>query len=306
MLESLAATNAELLAVKEEKDILGKLTGGVKPLVRCPLNVMNSKPATVGKLLVRDGAVSIPNVLSSASADALLAFINMESDKSKREVTEGIVPFDSRFGGVNCRGQDGLFGRRQDMYLPMSEPIVRDAMSEVMTQLQPLLLETVTADGMLHEFSSFVADPGAPRQCIHADTIVLPCPQFPQASMEPLYTIFIALQDIEDDMGHTVFLPQTHTPEAHLLWNTDQRKKEKFLERQNVVQSALKKGDVSIFDSRLLHCGCANTSNKRRVLAYCTVSKQQRWPLPDGLHGSNSVRVEDRWKYQVKDLIKSR
>ena len=28
----------------------------------------------------------------------------------------------------------------------------------------------------------------------------MPCPQYPDASMEPIYTIFIALQDVDDDM----------------------------------------------------------------------------------------------------------
>lgn len=140
------------------------------------------------------------------------------------------------------------------------------------------------------------------RQCIHADTIHLPCPQYPDVSADPLYTFFLALQDVEDNMGHTVFLPQTQTSEAHLLWNTSQRQKEKFIESRPAVMSNLKKGDVAIFDSRLLHCGCANSSNKRRVLFYFTVSRMQRWPLPGGLHGSNSRREEDAWKWQLKDL----
>lgn len=301
-MEALAARNAETLAIREQRDILGKQTGGIKPLVRCPANIMNEKPKVLGKLLQRDGAISIPSMLSWDTCDKLLEYINEENEKAKMDVLSGKVVFDERFGGVNCRGK-GTFGNRQDQYLPMSDNIVRQAVGELIKNLAPLMLETVTIDGMIHEVSSFVADPGAPRQCIHADTIVLPCPQYPDASMEPLYTIFIALQDVEDAMGHTQFLPMTHTPEAHLLWNVDQRKKESFIAKQNVVQSALKKGDVSIFDSRLLHCGCANTSNKRRVLAYITVSKQQRWPLPDGLHGSNSIRLEDRWKYQVKDFL---
>jgi hypothetical protein len=40
--------------------------------------------------------------------------------------------------------------------------------------------------------------------------------------MAPLYTFFIALQDVEDNMGHTTFIPRTHTPDAHLLWNLGQ------------------------------------------------------------------------------------
>lgn len=302
-LDKLAAINAENLAIKEQNEILGRSTGGVKPLTKCSVKVMQSKPAALAKLLQRDGAVSVTNVLSEGSADALLGFINTDNEACKREILEGRALFDARFGGVNCRGQNGMFGFRQDQYLPMSNPMVRAALSEVIRVLEPLLGELTSLDGMIHEASSFVADPGAPRQCIHADTIVLPCPQYPSVSMDPLYTIFIALQDVASDMGHTVFLPSTHTSEAHILWNTDQSKKEKFLEKQPVVQSALKKGDVSIFDSRVLHCGCANSSKQRRVLAYLTVSRQQRWPLPNGLHGSNSIRAEDRWKYQIKDLL---
>lgn len=303
-LESLAATNAEILAIKEQNWILGVKTGGVKSVTRCPINVMKSKASSLAKLLERDGVVSIPNVLSSETADEYIAYINEENETSKKDVTSGSVSFDSRFGGVNCRGQNGSpFGNRQDTYLPMCSDIVRKALKELVNNLAPLLLETVTEDAMLHEVSSFVADHGSPRQCIHADTIVLPCPQYPHVSMEPLYTIFIALQDVEDDMGHTQFLLQTHTPAAHLLWNVDQNKKEKFLLQQNVVQSGMKKGDVTIFDSRILHCGCANSSKKRRVIAYYTLSKQHRWPLPEGLHGSNSIREEDRWQYQLKDFL---
>ena len=106
-------------------------------------------------------------------------------------------------------------------------------------------------------------------------------------------------------MGHTQFLPSTHTPSAHELWNVAGRSpslKEKFIAAQPAVQSGLRRGDIAIFDSRVLHCGCANESDKRRVLFYFTVSRAQRWPLPGGLHGSNSVREEDRWQWRLCDL----
>ena len=76
-----------------------------------------------------------------------------------------------------------------------------------------------------------------------------------------------------------------------------------LLRNREVVQSKLTKGDVSVFDSRILHCGMANTSIKRRILFYFTLSKSLVWPLPDGLHGSNSICIEDRYRYQVKDLL---
>ena len=108
--------------------------------------------------------------------DELLAYINTESDKSKADVESGAVEFDDRFGGVNCRGK-GLFGLRQDQFLPLSDDVVQKAAGMAMERMLPLLDAVVTPNAALHEISSLVADPGAPRQCIHADTIVLPCPQ---------------------------------------------------------------------------------------------------------------------------------
>jgi len=126
---------------------------------------------------------------------------------------------------------------------------------------------------------------------------VLPC---------PLYTFFVALQDVEDGMGHTQFLPYTHTAEAHLLWNAaakSERLKDRFISAQPAVQSSLRVGDAAAFDSRVLHLGCANESAKRRVLFYVTLSRDALWPLPDGLHGSNSIRAEDLRRWTLPDLM---
>ena len=305
IMDKLAAINVELLAKKEEKNILGKKTGGIKPLVRCPLVTVNNKPTVVGKLLERDGCISIPNVLSHETADLLSQFINDELDRSKADITNNIVPFDERFGGVNCRGLQGLFGTRQDLYLPMTNSIVKQATTELINSLKSLLYEIVGPEAMIHEISSIISDPGAPRQVIHTDTAYLPSTQYPNVSMDSLYTFFVALQDIDDNMGQTIFLPSTHTSDIHLLWNVkSQKQKEILLENRFIVKSNLKKGDISIFDSRLLHCGEANTSNKRRILFYLTISRQINWPLPNGLHGSNSIRSKDKWKYQINQFIK--
>lgn len=298
-LESLNALNAEMLALREG-DLLGKSTGGVGTLTKVAAHVAKDKGVAVGRLLELEGCLSVSNVLSDSTAKTLLAFVNEENLRCEAEVDAGSVQFDERFGGVNCRGRAVKYGLRRDLYMPMSSPVVRAALTEAFSNLRPLLHKIVGERGMLHEVSSVMSDPGAPRQCVHADTIVLPCPQYPQATMEPLYTFFIALQDVEDGMGHTVFMPKTHTPAAHLLWNAgDAAGKMKFLGLQKVVQSQLSTGDCSVFDSRVLHCGRENSSSKRRVLFYFTVSRQQDWPLPNGLHGSNSMRIEDRWRYTL-------
>ena len=237
------------------------------------------------------------------AADGRVGLVGDINRVPKAEVTEGRVDFGARFGGVNCRGR-GVFGARQDLWLPVEAVPVAKALREVASEerLGPLLRELVGPGALLHEVSCLVSDPGAPRQCVHADTIVLPSPQFPNASMEPLYTFFVALQDVEDDMGHTVFLPRTHTPRAHEIWNGPQRQKEMFISVNDATQSNLDLGDVAIFDSRLLHCGRENSSDKRRVLFYFTVSAQHDWPLPNGKHGSNSIRAEDRGKWTLRDF----
>lgn len=90
------------------------------------------------------------------------------------------------------------------------------------------------------------------------------------------------------------------------MWNTAAKSgplKERFIALQPAQQSALSLGDAAAFDSRLLHCGCANTSQKTRVIFYMTFSRDAIWPLPDGLHGSNSVRAEDLRRWKLPDLL---
>ena len=170
---AVAAKNAEMLAVKEGK----KLIKDVKSLPAAPFSMMTEKGPTLAKLLEREGCVGVAEALTTGTSATLRAFVEDRRGAAMAEV-EGGAPFESRFGGVNCRGQ-GLFGTRQDLYQPVDAPEVRAALSEFFERLRPLLEPLVGLDATLHEISSLVADPGAPRQCIHADTIVLPCPQYP-------------------------------------------------------------------------------------------------------------------------------
>jgi len=300
IMEKAANANAELLARKEGSSLIGKKSG-LQPLKGFPMSTLEDKADKVVTVLQQNGVICMRKALSEEMCDQLLAHVNEESERGKAEVETGKVEFDERFGGVNCRGLNGTFGYRQDMFLSMESETVQAGLKEAIQNLGPLLQGACSREGMLHEISSIVSDPKSPRQCIHADTIFLPSKQFP-VPMKPLYTLFFALQDITDDMGHTTYLPRTHTERAHELWNTTPKQKEAFIAAQPAVISSLNKGDVAIFDSRLLHCGGANISNKRRVLFYFTVSEDQRWPLPNGLHGSNSVRSADRWQWRLCDL----
>ena len=96
-------------------------------------------------------------------------------------------------------------------------------------------------------------------------------------------------------MGPTIFLPRTHTSEAHALF--DDREGEGhwwLLEHSPQSLGVLSRGDVSLFDSRLLHCGAANTSPRRRVLFYFSFKAAAARP-PDGtlLPGLRGLRMAD-------------
>ena len=278
-MDKMASINAEKLAIKEGSSLIGNNKYGVQPLKRASLELVNEKSIIISKLLEKQGCLSVKEVLSKDTCIKLKEFISNEVQNSKNDIinTNNNIELNDRFGGVNCRGtnidnnNNIDFGKRQDLYLPLSNEFIRLVAAEAFKNLLPIIENTVGINGLVHEISSLISNPGSPRQNLHCDTIYLPCPQYPSANMEPLYTFFIALQDVEDDMGHTVFLKNTHTKNAHLMWNTEQSKKEKFIQINPAVESKLKIGDTAIFDSRILHCGKENSSNKIRTLFYFTL-----------------------------------
>ena len=71
------------------------------------------------------GVARLQAALTPETCDAVLQYVNGESERAKAAVEAGEVDFGAYFGGVNCRGMNGLFGNRQDMFLPMSDPTVR-------------------------------------------------------------------------------------------------------------------------------------------------------------------------------------
>ena len=91
-----------------------------------------------------------------------------------------------------------------------------------------------------------MSDSGASCQPIHPDSVF--------TELAPMYTIFIALQDITHQMGATIFLPRTHTLECHEL-HKNASTKDAFLNQCEFRESLLRKGDAAIMDSRSLHCG---------------------------------------------------
>ena len=144
----------------------------------------------------------------------LLAFINAENARCQADVLAGRAEFDSRFGGVNCRGMNGPFGYRQDLFLPMAAPVVRKAAAELTGNLKGILEILVGPEAMLHEISCIVADPKSPRQCLHAgDCKVRPLfMPYPHPSQAQILRISAALVDQCRDYSTPFTLARFYNP----------------------------------------------------------------------------------------------
>ena len=98
--DTMAAMNAENLAKKEGKSLVGKELG-LKKLTMCSTKLMQEKGPVLAKLIEREGCVGLPDALTAETCGALKAWIDGESERAKAEVLDGRAPFDARFGGVN-------------------------------------------------------------------------------------------------------------------------------------------------------------------------------------------------------------
>lgn len=120
----------------------------------------------------------------------------------------------------------------------------------------------------MYELAALISDPGSRAQPLHAD--------FPYCDGEgaALVIAFVALQDVEADMGPTDIIPRTHTAEAHARFNGAERLA--LVRECPNTRGLLGTGDANMIDARTLHCGGGNGSLKRRVLFYCSFLRRGR------------------------------
>jgi ectoine hydroxylase-related dioxygenase (phytanoyl-CoA dioxygenase family) len=202
-------------------------------------------------------------VLSSDTADALREYLYKLRIAYENDVADGKVQPIERFADVLLKLN------RCDLTIPLgADPIITTALDESIRQ-SPIgaIISSIFGDSsILHEFSCLISDVGSQRQVIHPDT------PFIDGKGPVLYTCFIALQDVTLDMGPTMWLPRTHTKEAHDAFKDSSTggTKDELIKTKPAVLGTLRKGSCGIFDSRLLHCGTANRSSegKSRALFY--------------------------------------
>ena len=239
-----------------------------------------------------------------------------------------------RFGNVRRPVQ------RFDLKLDLCSHVM-GALSEALSPLKAVYETTLGANAELFELGAFITDPTAPRQPVHPDTEYTPHPvaastfialQDIDAAMGP--TVYLpathhnasahqALNMREDPLGlihgtptdwmqPSSFMDQAEltaaAEDAELLAESQGGQcavspKERMLRGTPSQHGApMCVGDAITFDSRLLHCGSANDSPRRRILFYFsfrvqgTVTPYGRGSLDEDLQTRRLLlRDSDEW-----------
>lgn len=243
------------------------------------------------------GVVRIDNVLTNEMADNMRKYVFDLRQESEELVRTKVVKPLARFADVLLKEN------RCDVTIPLEDKVVVDSLLWVLEKspVGYVVASIFSKDATLQELSCLISDPGSQRQVVHPDT--------PYGIDEDpvLYTCFIALQDVDLEMGPTTWLPRTHTRDAHAQFqdevidpHTGESPKDRLLRTTPAVLGLLPKGSCAIFDSRLLHCGGANISTDRsRALFYCSFKN----PAVGYPGNPGSIRRELLSKYTLATLI---
>mmetsp|Transcript_24511 Transcript_24511/g.36417 ORF Transcript_24511/g.36417 Transcript_24511/m.36417 type:complete len:407 (-) Transcript_24511:39-1259(-) len=225
------------------------------------------------KVVRKEGVIRIDSAISDETADNLRGHILEQQQIAAIETDRDVSSSRMYYGVENRRksrcdlqlsllrgGFSAYLGNEIDFELSYKKPFtVADALQEMLGKdgsLRHLYENLVTPNGELYELAAVITDPGSNRQMVH--------PDLPYNSKAPLYVIFLALQDVTENMGPTSFLLRTHTSKANVVFNSgDADEKEQLLLKSDCRLSTLKKGDAVLFDARLLHCGNANDEATR-------------------------------------------
>ena len=229
------------------------------------------------------GVARVNGVMREDTARAMEAYVR-ETLRTNDAGGDGRNLSVESFGNVYCKKN------RWDLKLAYDAP-VRAALRECVASMGEALTAVCGADAKLVELAALVSDPGSTRQPVHPDTAYRRDPS--------VFTCFVALQDVERDMGPTLFIPGTNNAQAHVEFR-EGNEREGPVFRRPYELGVISRGDATLFDSRTLHCGTENDSSRRRVLFYFSF---QRADGDNPNAAISTIRTELRDKYTLADLL---
>ena len=261
---------------------------------RCLYHALRKKDKEIKLEFERDGAEAFENVVSKItcerlceSCDEILSETLKMKESSRKFLLDDIKSPNKRYS----------------LRLSPKCPIVSKALNEVCSKFYPFLSEQVGANALLYELSVIISDSGSRAQQFHSDTQILGRSSEKDAL---LITIFVALQDVNEDMGPTLLYPRTHTRRFHELYfgkkNSNATAQLAALGSVSAQTSmTLRQGSGFAMNSRLLHCGGANTSKSSRRRLLCVSFLGSNGNVP---HGSTASLIDEfKNKIRLRDIF---
>eukprot|EP01059_Diplonema_ambulator_P027682 TRINITY_DN460_c2_g1_i1.p1 TRINITY_DN460_c2_g1~~TRINITY_DN460_c2_g1_i1.p1 ORF type:complete len:306 (+),score=33.31 TRINITY_DN460_c2_g1_i1:57-920(+) len=154
---------------------------------------------------------------------------------------------------------------------------VEGVYTSVIDKIYPVIRDLVTESGVLVAMGIMVNDPGAKYQTWHADTV-------PDPRSAKLFTFFVALEDITDDMGPTGLVGGSHRQPfinscSEEIRATKRAPCHSLIDAHPKLAATLSQGDVLIMDSTIYHRANENTSGKRRRYFYFSMTSPGKLPV---------------------------
>ena len=252
--------------------------------------------------LSNDGCERVDSVLDVTTCASLRAHLRARHAAAR---SAELLSCEAFFGRIASP-----LDRRLDMRLSLASDAVRSALRWAVAAVAPQVDAFLAAtdgdgrsDGVLCELSSLIALPAAARQPVHSDTT---------GDAAAIVTVFIALQDVTEEMGPTLVWPRTHSRaslglRADVEWSgaAARVRARAALDGSDAPFAAtLPAGAALIMDSRLAHCGGENRSNTERILLYFSVRAASRPGAGSTLslleeYSSHPLLVSFQWFYLI-------
>lgn len=204
----------------------------------------DAEAAEAAATLSRDGAVFLKDVASREACDGVMTEVNEVCDSVEAVYGDALRRTDVKVGFEGAT--------RALVEQVIGEGGVRAILSR---------LDDATSEAVMVELSVLATEKGADRQVLHPDVSF-------DAPHAPLYSIFIALQDVTPSMGPTCFVLGTQDKASHDTFPMTKWGDEQFaaLVEKKCCDATLRKGDAVLYDARTFHQGGANEYGRRALL----------------------------------------
>jgi hypothetical protein len=188
----------------KELEMKNALAAERRVLLNLDATSSDASELSISGTLVRDGVIRINSILTSDVCDRLRSSVN---EHLKRDMASCVEQTQAGgYGNVLCREHrwdlyqhnDGIISEALTHMLGSSSSSLSLLFKDLFSNNINSVFSPFDGSAQFHELSVLVSDPGAASQPIHPDSTYTP--------FAPMYTVFVALQDVEESCVTKIYL----------------------------------------------------------------------------------------------------